>query len=563
MGLFSNRGNNDYAQPRALGTHRSLVASAQRVNIEKKDEIEQLKKRKAGDVWQTEAWEYFDAIGEIKYAGGLVGAVISRCRLYPGYSIDPDTVAAHVNDAARDDTVQLPEGFAHDCDRILRRLDSANGGISGLLSRAAINLWTAGECYLVQEPKQFGSDVPERWDIKSIDELLVGSDGKLSLKSSRYTQQGKVLPSEAFAGRIWRPHPRYSDEADSSLRAVRDLCDELLLLNRTAKATARSRLNAGAMFVPDGLSVAKDPDVEPVLDEDDNQIIDIGEEEDSFEQELIDAMTTPISDESSASAVVPLLIRGPADAGEKIKLFKFERSFDAALTERGDRVLERLLQGLDMPKDIVAGLAQVKYSNAVVIDDQLYKAHIEPLILLLCDALTAVYFRPSLRAMGYEEEFISKAVIWYDPTEILTRPDRAASANEGYDRKALSQDAWRRSHGYSDADAPTQDELVKRTALERGPITPEIMTALLKVMVPTLLNAVRDQSLADSPVAPLSPAAQNVINGKPPADGTNAGERPPANPTPQPSPGPKPPVPTTAVPVYPAPPTPTPVGVVP
>ncbi len=218
------------------------------------------------------------------------------------------------------------------------------------------------------------------------------------------------------------------------------------------------------------------------------------------------------------------------------------------------------MNALDIPKDMIAGLAHVRYSNATVISDQLYSAHVEPLILLLCDALTAVYFRPSLRAMGYDEEFVSKALVWYDPTEILTRPDRAQSANEGYDRKALSADAWRRNHGYSDADAPTQDELVKRVVLERGAITPEIATAILQLLAPTLLGQVRDQSLANSPVAPLSQDAQDVINGQAPGDGTSAGERPPANPEAQPFTQPGPATPTTAVPPAAAPPTPTATG---
>ena len=75
-------------------------------------------------------------------------------------------------------------------------------------------------------------------------------------------------------------------------------------------------------------------------------------------------MTTPIADQDSAAAVVPLLIRGPAELGEKIKLFKFERSFDPALAERADRALDRIMQGIDVPKDVVTGLANVKYSNA-------------------------------------------------------------------------------------------------------------------------------------------------------------------------------------------------------
>ena len=69
-----------------------------------------------------------------------------------------------------------------------------------------------------------------------------------------------------------------------------------------------------------GISVLQDPG-----DADDT---------DEFEEALLQAMTEPIADEESASAVVPLLVRGPADLGEKIRLIQFERSFDPEKAER-------------------------------------------------------------------------------------------------------------------------------------------------------------------------------------------------------------------------------------
>ena len=220
--------------------------------------------------------------------------------------------------------------------------------------------------------------------IKEIESLFVTKAHKATSKSlgEDYTQNIKdyneifpaiKLPTTAFVGRIWRAHPRYSEESDSSLRGLLDLCAELLLLNRTFRATARSRLNAGALYLPDGLSVASSPDPDYPYDDENNLYPGMTAEEaaDEFEDSLIDAMTTPIRDEDSASAVVPLIIRGPAELGDKIKQFKFERAFDPALAERSDRVLERILQGLDVPKDIVTGLANVKYSNALQIDESL------------------------------------------------------------------------------------------------------------------------------------------------------------------------------------------------
>jgi hypothetical protein len=381
-----------------------------------------------------------------------------------------------------------------------------------------LNLSVTGECYLVQMPERIGSGIPESWDIRSVDELSVNDRGDYVITPRQSNGTGKFalpLPNNAFVGRIWRAHPRWSDEPDCSLKGLLDLCSELLLLNRTFRSTARSRLNAGALYLPDGLSLSAAPDIDyPYDDTVDPSALTPEEGEDEFEEQLIDAMTTPISDESSASAVVPLIIRGPAELGDKIKQFKFERSFDPALAERADRVLERIMQGLDVPKDIVTGLANVKYSNAVQIDESLYKAHIEPLLLLISDALTVVYLRPYLRSLGYPESEINKIVVWYDPSAVSTRNDRATDADSGFDKKAISYETWRHAHGFSDADAPSPDELALRLLADRGMLTPELTEAMLASIAPNVMNAARAASQASS-VAPVPPEVQQALTGEP------------------------------------------------
>jgi hypothetical protein len=272
--------------------------------------------------------------------------------------------------------------------------------------------------------------------------------------------------------------------------------------------------------LPDGLSVSAGPEEDlQFADEVDITNPTPEEEEDEFEEQLIDAMTAPISDESSASAVVPLIIRGPAELGDKIKQFKFERSFDPALAERSDRVLERILQGLDVPKDVVTGLANVRYSNAIQIDESLYKAHIEPLLLLLSDALTVVYFRPYLRSLGFDEADVARLVVWYDPSAISTRNDRAEDADSGFDKMAVSYATWRHAHGFSDSDAPSPTELAMRLMIQKGMITPELTEAMLATFAPEAMEAVRQGSQASSS-APVPPEVEQLLQGQqqPPAE---------------------------------------------
>ena len=520
---------------------RPLTAAAAQVPLNDRGEADRFRSRRVStsSSWQTDAWEYYDAIGEIKYAFNLVSSVVSRIRLYAAVVQDPAEAPTPVRLADN-----ISADLASAAERALSRLDSAYGGQAGLLRDAALNLAVAGECYLVQSPARVGSNVPESWDIRSVDELSVDGKGNYLIAGRRDYNQGnspmsstnknviKLAPN-AFVGRIWRAHPRFSDEADSSLKGMLDLCAELLLLNRTFRATARSRLNAGALYLPDGLSVASTPDPNYPYEDADGLYSDPTPEElqDEFEDQLIDAMTTPIRDEDSASAVVPLIIRGPADLGDKIKQFKFERSFDPALAERSDRVLERILQGIDVPKDIVTGLANVKYSNAMQIDESLYKAHIEPLMLLIADAFTVVYLRPYLLANGYNPADVERLVIWYDPSAVATRNDRAMDADSGFDKMAVSYDTWRRAHGFTDQDAPGPTELGLRLLVEKGVITPELTEALLSAVAPEMMAKAREAQQASS-VAPMPQDVSQMLQGvQPGAEApTGAPEEAPAAP---------------------------------
>lgn len=507
-----------YAQSLPYSAPRPITAAAVQIAINDKGEVERFKQRRTGGSsdWQSEAWEYYDAIGEIKYAFNLVASVVSRIRLYAAAVDNPaeSPVPVHNSDV-------VEQRLASAAERALARLDSAYGGQAGLLRDAALNLSVSGECYLVQFPARAGSGTPESWDIRSTDELQVDAKNQYLIIPRRdvVTSGGKnaaaalKLPNTSFVGRIWRAHPRYSEEADSSMRGLLDLCAELLLLNRTFRATARSRLNAGALYLPDGLSVAASPDPDYPYD-DENELnpgMTAEEAADEFEDQLIDAMTTPIRDEDSASAVVPLIIRGPAELGDRIKQFKFERSFDPSLAQRADRVLERILQGLDVPKDVVTGLANVKYSNALQIDEALYKAHIEPLMLIIVDALTVMYLRPALLSAGFREEDVKRVCLWYDPSQVATRNDRAADADSGFDRMAISFDTWRRAHGFSSADAPEAKEVALRLLMEKGSISPELTQQMINMISPEIMNKIREVQQAES-VAPVPPEIEQILN---------------------------------------------------
>jgi len=512
--------------PQSYNAPRPLTASAARVDMKNKKEVDAINKRRQADKWQQEAWEYYDLIGEIKYTANLVASIMSRINLYVGYVDKSANIPSEISQMEKLD----PE-FVQQAEDILYLLESGNGGTSGLLRNAALNMFVTGECWLVHEPARFTTGEQAKYQIRSVEEITTtsGRNAQVAIKPRRDAKPAEFvrLPNNGFISRIWRNHPRYSDEADSSLRGVLDICDQLLLVDRTASATAKSRLNGGLLFVPDGLSNVTQSEGE-MTEEGETPLV-AEDVEDSFEEELITAMVTPIEDVGSASAVVPLVVRGPEDLGEKIVHIKFERSFDPQLAARAERLLERILGGLDIPKDVAAGMSSVKYSNAIIIEEQLYKAHIEPLILMIVDCLTIGFLRPALRAQGiWSEDQINRAVVWYDPSAITAKPSKAEAAVTLYGMKAISEGALRRANGFTDSDAPTQLERAQRMAEERAAISDAMSETLMNSLIPEeLKNEAKDQALAMSDPASAN-ALQTALGGDPAAAGAPAGPATPA-----------------------------------
>lgn len=495
-----------------------MVASAVRIDLTDKRELDATHRRLMNDTWQEDAWEYYDFIGEIKYTATLLSNVLSRVRIYPAFVTDISSVPSSL--------VSIPDFDKHTVEtsaEAIRTLTSGNGGMSGLLRNASLNLFIAGECYLIKEPARLSKNLPEKWSIRSVSEIVVGNVGKgkktaMQIRSRRDTPATEwiPIPEGSFVGRLWRSHPRYTEEADSSIRGVLELLDELLLANRQARINTKSRMHAGILGIPDDIDNAYQSDGD--LDETSDNMADMSDDaSQSFQDELLHALTAPIKDEADASSIVPLILRGSKEAIAAIKYITLDRSIDPLLLQRAEAVMNRVLAGLDIPKDVVNGLAAVKYSNAVMIEESLYKAHVEPLVLMIVDQLTEVFYRPYLVASGVDPEIASRCVLWYDPSAITTRTNKADAALELYNANAISEAALRRAHGFPESDAPTQNEKAWRLSAKQGLISEPIMEALIKYNIPDLFSMARQNELQNTDPSTQGDLSKALGGDAPPA----------------------------------------------
>lgn len=488
-----------HATAAAFNAPRTITASAERITL-----ANAVQNNRPYLEWQRAAWVAYERVGEVHFGFNLLAGLLSRVRFYGAARGKANETPTDIESSASKLSRRLSLAVKQHVDELFR----ADG--PGMVRNYVINWCVPGDCYLIQLPAT--TEQPARWVIRSVSEVQVRGDGSAALISRRDGAQQGSLPPGTFIARLWRRHPQHSQEPDSSLLGVADAVEELLMLQRLVRSATRSRLNAGLLFVPDGVASAVNPKktADPPIDEPDDPIAalratSVDDPSGKFLADLMESMTRPINDETSASSVVPMLVVGPGDEGQKIRHVTFERQSDSWLADRIEKVLDRILQGIDMPKEIVSGLQNVKYSNAVVIDDGMFKANVEPLALNFVDALTTVYLHPMLRADGFTEDDISQVVIWYDPTEIVTRPNSADEATEGWDRGILSNAAWRREHGYSESDAASEEERAALLLRNLSVIPEPVLVELLRNAFPTLLG--------DVEVPPRAPATtgQNVV----------------------------------------------------
>ena len=444
---------------RPISGSSALVASSRRIPAEQSS----TKQDSLSESWQREAYRFYDEVGEIRYGARFTGNAMSKLRMFVAVQPDARSEPVPLDAVDEDGERYVSESDAAAADAALLRLRSPEGGLPELQREWGINDFVVGESYLVgwQDAPFPGAEPEERWDVVSIDELVRSSDGRGWALRLRPGDSGdKLIPlgPDAFVLRIWQRHPRFSAVADSPLRAVLDLCDELQILSKMIRATALSRIPAGILLVP---SEGSDGPLDPVDGESGGNV-------DPLSSDLLEHFSAGVRQDlvGSASQIVPFLLRGEREDLAAVELIEFKREIDKVAGEQRQELIRRIANGVDLPPEILLGMADANHWTAWQVDEQTYSAHIEPRAILLAQALTVGYLRPALEAMGVPEP--DRFQVWFDPTALVTHPDRGSVAGEAHDRIAISDEAYRQATGFPESSAPSDDERLRRVA-EKNP----------------------------------------------------------------------------------------------
>lgn len=485
----------------------SLVASAARIDLQDKRAMQSAKKRR--QAWQSEAWDYVDEVPEIGYTISYSGNMLSKLRLFAATRPDPKEAPVPVEEpeSGADPTA------AKIAVASLERLRSPEGGQSALIRSLAINLEVAGEGSLHgHEDEDTGE---EEWYIRSVDELVVEGD-KFALRDGPGSKVLEPIPDGDVVIRLWERHPRFGMLATCAMRRVLTEAEALLLLSREIRAGSKSRLSNGILLMPLELSFGA---ADPTRDAGDGETQD-----DPFEDGLITAMITPIQEEGSAAAVVPFLVRGPAEQLKEIRHITLAKPLDAVLDSRIEARIIRIARGLNMPVEVTSGLMSTTFANAAQVKASEFEDHLQPRAVLICDALTAGYLQPALIEAGVDVEKARDIFIWFDATDLVSRPDQADQAQSAHADGIISDDARRRYTGFTEADAPTDDEVLRRLMLTLSRMDPSLFAQMMKqtglfpnVLIPAPPGGIIVEPGAPTPiiVGGSSPTAEASTVGGP------------------------------------------------
>lgn len=476
----------------------SLVASAAQITSRRKTGVPA---GQSATGWQNEAWRMLDTVGELEFYREWISNALSRVELY-------------VEETTADGAVRVLTGLPQ------QALDALFGGETGqsqMMAAFGSLLSIPGEGWLVGllDPPD-DPDGPDLWRVLDKDEVKrQGSRITISRGDGveEIYEDGSAPDREAevLLIRVWRPHPQKWVEAHSSVRSALPILRELEGLTKHVAANIDSRLaGAGILFVPTEMTFSSPLNGAPADDP----------EVDPFMATLIETMTTAIRDRGDASAVTPIVVKAPAQYLDKIKHVTFWSEFSSQAMELRKEAITRLANSLDVPAEVLTGMADVNHWTGWLLDDNAIKMHVEPLVEVIAHAITTKFLWPILQGTATTlDPALRRYRVMGDTSALRARPNRTAEAEALHGDLLITDAARLRENGFEDGDqlvpgsAEYQRRLLEKIA---GGVTTADLTAAamaqLGVTVVPKPSEVEPEAVEGAPGAQALPAAPTPEN---------------------------------------------------
>ena len=450
------------------------------------------------------AWDWYDKIGEVRYSLNKSAKVAGHAVLHP-VKRRGATLGAKIENGSV-------------IDPIVAGIWSPNGGQRGLIETFYKLMRMHGQAHLIRLPRNSDSS-SGGYDFISDEELDVDADGvwRITLPISmmagfsdtdlKKATRVKIEP-EDYLGRVWVPHPKYSDMPDSPMYALDTVCEELHLLTLGVKAKLMSRLAlAGVWYIPSEVSEV-------------NKSYTTQEENaprystDEVINAIILSLLHNVTSHGDASAQFPIIMRGPGDQAENVRFITIDQQVFEIDIRLREEALTRILQGLDSKPEAVKGNSESNHWNTWATSADDLRENVMPDLEMLCWTLEQLIIVPEAERLGIDVEEVG---LWFDLASATARPNLGEDARLGRDGGYVSGKGARELNGISEEYAPSEEEYVRWLGAKMG--DPYLATFALPVQAKIDFEKV---GMANDPTPGPDPLPKpgKVGPGNPGSDGT-------------------------------------------
>jgi hypothetical protein len=363
-----------------------------------------------GDIPRTEA------VGEVRYIVGWAADQMSRMQwdVFVEGSADWELELADgtVVKSGGQGEKKNPHGKASA--QVLKSI----GWTTGMVRLVTTNLYVAGELFYVYLDKD--------WRILSV----IHPDQSDVFNKAEHVVRG-----------LW-PSPIDPSQPDAPLFGVLSILSDMDWLGRLSRAQSANRVGMrGILGSADGLNFAGGGDFWEEWDKSlrakMNDPTDVGPVHLRGAKELVEPMASGRG-MGGLSWVVP------------------DFPYDARIEGRMEAMIHRLAYGLPIPPEILLGLSAQSRATAFQVEENSYRAHIEPPANIVAQIATDV-----LNTL-FEDVTIE---VKPDPTLLLAKRSTVQDVKDAYDRGEVSGDYFREILGIPSWAAPSDEERARRQVI--------------------------------------------------------------------------------------------------
>ena len=391
---------------------------------------------------QIQAWGYYGAYGAAAAAAQTVpktsvyGAVNTNCeavgevRYIVGWASDQMSRMQWdvFVDGSADWELELPDGKTirsggkgktdNPHTKASSDLLKSIGWSTGMVRLVTTNLYVAGELFYAYLNK--------KWQVVSV----IHPEQSDIFKSAEHVVRG-----------LW-PSPIDPSQPDAPLFGVLSILSDMDWLGRLSRSQSANRVGMrGILGSADGLSFAGGGDF---WDEWDKAIrvkmqdpTDVGPVHLRGAKELVEPMASGRG-MGGLSWVVP------------------DFPYDARIEGRMEAMIHRLAYGLPIPPEILLGLSAQSRATAFQVEENSYRAHIEPPANIVAQVATDV-----LNTLFEDVQVEVKP----DPTLLLAKRSTVQDVKDAYDRGEVSGEYFREVLGIPEHAAPSEEERARRQTI--------------------------------------------------------------------------------------------------